>query len=304
MNIKHMNIFLTVCGCGNNITQAAKKLFTTQPAVTVAIQEIEKYYGILLFDRLGRRLYLTEAGEEFKEYAMRIVALFDDMEKGFRNWDTAGIMRIGASVTIGSQFMPSYVEIFSKLNTKVDVRVLIAPSNELEQKIMNNEIDLALVESYIHGDNIIAEEYMEDSLVVITPAKEPYSPGQIMKKETFKNQRFLLREHGSGARELFEKVMQINELSIEPVWEGMSTTALVNAVTKGLGISVLPRRMVTGALEKGSIYSIRVEGMEFRRKFYIVHHKDKRITKMMSEFIELCKNFELDYPLPKYNDLL
>ena len=84
----------------------------------------------------------------------------------------------------------------------------------------------------------------------------------------------------------------------------MSTTALVNAVSKGLGISVLPRRMVTGALEKGSIYRVRVEGMEFRRKFYIVHHKDKRITKMMSEFIELCKNFELDYPLPKYNDLL
>lgn len=304
MNIKHMNIFLTVCGCGNNITQAAKKLFMTQPAVTVAIQEIEKHYGILLFDRLGRRLYLTEAGKEFKEYAMRIVALFDDMEKGFRDWDTAGIMRIGASVTIGSQFMPSYVEIFSKLNPKVDVRVLIAPSDELEQKIMNNEIDLALVESYIHGENIIAEEYMEDSLVVITPAKEPYYPGQIMKKEAFKSQRFLLREHGSGARELFERVMQSNELNIKPVWEGMSTTALVNAVSKGLGISVLPRRMVTGALEKGSIYRVRVEGMEFRRKFYIVHHKDKRITKMMSEFIELCKNFELDYPLPKYNDLL
>ena len=85
MTRKHINIFLKVCECNNNITKTARLLFMTQPAVTMAIQEIEKYYGILLFDRLGKRLYLTEAGNEFRNYALRIARLFDDMEKRFHN---------------------------------------------------------------------------------------------------------------------------------------------------------------------------------------------------------------------------
>lgn len=298
-----MNIFLAVCDCGNNITKASKKLFMTQPAVSVAIQEIEKYYGIVLFDRIGKRLYLTEAGKEFKEYVMRILALYDDMEKGFRNWNQTGTMRVGASITIGSQFMPSYVETFSKLNPGADVRVLIAPSDELEEKIISNELDLALVESFLHHEHMVAQPFMEDSLVVITPAMEPYYPGQVMSREAFARQNFLLREPGSGARELFEKVLTSHEMQVEPVWEGISTTALVNAVIKGLGISVLPRRMVTGAVQKGSVYTAQVEGIEFHREFYVVYHKDKRLTKLLKDFVTLCKNYELNYPLPRYQGL-
>lgn len=298
MTRKHINIFLKVCECNNNITKSAKLLFMTQPAVTVAIQEIEKYYGILLFDRLGKRLYLTEAGEEFRDYALRIVALFDDMEKRFHNWDNAGILRIGASITIGSQFMPSYVETFSNLTPDIDTRVIIAPTNVLKKKIINNEIDLALVESNIQDTNMIVEEYMDDSMVVITPAREPFSPKQIMSIEDFKKQRFLLREIGSGTRDSFEQAIKKYDFCIEPVWEGMSTTALVNAVKKGLGISVLPRRMVTRDLEKGDIYAIQVKDLDFSRKFYITYHKDKRINRMLNNFIELVRNYELNYPLP------
>lgn len=303
MTIKLMHIFLTVCECGNNITKASKKLYMTQPAVSVAIQEIEKYFGIVLFDRIGKRLYLTEAGREFREYVMRILALCDDMEKGFRNWNLTGTIRVGASITIGSQFMPSYVETFLKLNPGADVRVLIAPSDRLEEKLIGNELDLALVESFLHHENMIAEPFMEDSLVVITPAREPFYPGQVMSRENFLGQNFLLREPRSGARELFEKVLAANEMHVEPVWEGISTTALVNAVIKGLGISVLPKRMVAGAIQKGSVYTAEVEGLEFQREFYVVYHKDKRLTKLLKDFIELCRNYELNYPLPGYQGL-
>lgn len=82
MTLRHMNIFLTVCENENNMTKTAEKLFMTQPAVTLAIKEIEKYYGVALFDRIGKKLYLTDAGNQFKEYALRIGALFDDMEIG------------------------------------------------------------------------------------------------------------------------------------------------------------------------------------------------------------------------------
>ncbi|MBT9775241.1 LysR family transcriptional regulator [Clostridium sp. MCC353] len=303
MTIRHVHIFLSVCECGYNLTKAAEKLYMAQPAVTLAIKEIEKYYGVSLFDRIGKRLYITEAGIQFREYAVRISTLFDDMEKGLKNWDSFGIMRIGASITIGSQFMANYVEAFSKMHPNLDIRVLIDTSDVLEQKLLNNELDFALNESSVHQENLMAEPYMEDSLAVICPARQPYYPGQIMTKEEFKKHRFLLREHGSGTREVFEQVMAANNIVINPVWEAMSTTALVNAVIHGLGIAVVPRRMVSGPLKKGLIYIAEVEGIEFKRWFYIVYHRDKLLSKSVRSFMDLCKCYELDYPIPKYNGL-
>ncbi len=303
MSIRHLRIFLTVCECNNSITRAAKKLYMTQPSVSVAIQELEKYYGIILFDRISRRLYLTEAGRQFLEYAQRIFALLDDMEKGIRNWDTIGVLRTGASITIGSQFMPSYVEAFSGMYPDAEVQVFIGTSHQLEQKILNNELDFALVERPVRESSLIEEPYMEDSLAVIAPARQPYYPGRILKKEELSGQKFLLREHGSGTREVFEEVMAKEEISIKPIWEAMSTTALVNAVIHGLGIAVVPRRMVSGPLEKKLVYPLEIEGIEFKRCFYIVHHKDKLLTRTFQEFIDLCRCYELDYPLPKYNGL-
>ncbi|GLB28536.1 LysR family transcriptional regulator [Lacrimispora amygdalina] len=303
MSIRHLRIFLTVCECNNSITRAAKKLYMTQPSVSVAIQELEKYYGIILFDRISRRLYLTEAGRQFLEYAQRIFALLDDMEKGIRNWDTIGVLRVGASITIGSQFMPSYVEKFSAIYPEAEVQVFIGTSHQLEQKLLNNELDFALVERPVHESSLVAEPYMEDSLAVIAPGRSPYYPGQVLKKEELSGQKFLLREHGSGTRELFEEVMEKEDITVKPVWEGMSTTALVNAVIHGLGIAVVPRRMVSGPLEKKLVYPLKIEGAEFKRCFYIVHHKDKLLTRTFQEFIDLCRCYELDYPLPKYNGL-
>ena len=303
MSIRHLRIFLMVCECNNSITGAAKQLYMTQPSVSVAIKELEKYYGISLFDRISKRLYLTEAGKQFLEYSQRISALFDDMEKGIRNWDFIGPIRVGASITIGSQFMPSYVEAFSVMHPKANVQVFIGASLQLEQKLLNNELDVAFVERPIHEASLIAEPYMEDSLAVIAPACFPFTQGEVLTKEAFRQQKFLLREHGSGTREVFEEAMERNGISINPVWEGMSTTALVNAVIHGLGIAVVPRRMVSGPLEKKLVYALEVEGIEFTRCFYITHHKDKLLTKTLETFIDLCRRYELDYPMPRYNGL-
>lgn len=304
MTIKHIRIFLMVCECGNSISKAAKKLYMTQPSVSIAIQEIERHYGIMLFDRIARRLYLTDAGNEFLEYALRISALFDDMEKGLRNWDSFGVLRVGASITIGSQFMPSYVEAFTAMHPNTKTQVLIESSNKLEQKLVTNELDIALVETPIHETCLTAEAYMEDYLEIITPARHPFKPGQVMTKDEFQRQNFLLREHGSGTREIFEQVMQNEGISVNPTWEGTSTTALVNAVMHGIGIAAVPRRMVSGPLERGLVYALKVEDLQFKRQFYIVYHKDKRLTKLIQDFIHICKFYELDYSLPKYSGLI
>ncbi|MEW4412162.1 LysR family transcriptional regulator [Clostridium sp. AN503] len=303
MTIRHIRIFMEVCSCQCNLTRAAEQMYMSQPAVTLAIKEIEQQYGVRLFDRLGKRLYLTEAGKQLQSYAMRIGALFDDMEKGMKNWDALGVLRIGSSITVGSQFMPDYVSVFSQLYPDTDVRVQIGTSDMIERKLLENKLDFALVETPVHQEHLVSEAYMEDALAVIAPARMPFHENQVLSTEEFVRQRLLLRELGSGTREVFNQVMERHDLHVAPVWEAMSTTALVNAVIHGLGIAVVPRRMVSGVVEQGQVYELKVDGLEFCRCFYIVYHRDKLLTKSMEAFISLCRYYELDYPLPRYSGL-
>lgn len=304
MTLRHMMIFRTVCEAGCHTTRAAEQLHMTQPAVSLAIRELEQYYGVRLFDRLGRRLQITEAGKRFLQYAIHISDLFDDMETGLRNWDTQGVLRVGASITIGSQFMPSYVRVFSGMYPETEVRVVVEPSDRLERKLIANELDVALIEGVAHDPSLVSEAYMEDRLSVVCPADGSWRQGQILTVEEFRRQRFLLREPGSGTREVFDRVIAQAGFSVSPVWVAMSTTALVNAVLNGLGIAVLPHRMVLPAVERGQVVTVGVEGLQFQRSFSILHHRDKFLTASARRFLALCRNYEADYPLPRYNGLL
>lgn len=303
MTIRHLKIFLAVCDGGCNTTRAAEALTMAQPAVSLALKELEQYYGVVLFDRVGRHLQITAAGKRLWEYASHITSLFDDMEKGMRDWDTFGLLRVGASITIGSQFLPNYVKAFYARHPGTEIRAVIEPSDRLEAQILSSDLDLALMEGVSHSPSLESEEYMEDHLVVICPARGRFVQGQTLTQEEFRSQKFLLREPGSGTRETFQRVMEEAGLSVEPIWEAMSTTALVNAVINGLGITVLPHRMVLGPLSKGLVISVRVEGLEFRRKYYIVRHRAKYLTASARAFLDLCRSYEMDYPMPRYSGL-
>ena len=303
MTIRHLKIFLAVCDGGCNTTRAAEALTMAQPAVSLALKELEQYYGVVLFDRVGRHLQITAAGKRLWEYASHITSLFDDMEKGMRDWDTFGILRVGASITIGSQFLPNYVKAFYARHPGTEIRAVIEPSDRLEAQILSSDLDLALMEGVSHSPSLESEEYMEDHLVVICPARGRFVQGQTLTQEEFRSQKFLLREPGSGTRETFQRAMEEAGLAVEPIWEAMSTTALVNAVINGLGITVLPHRMVLGPLSKGLVVSVRVEGLEFRRKYYIVRHRAKYLTASARAFLDLCRSYEMDYPMPRYSGL-
>jgi len=303
MTLRHMKIFRAVWEHQYNTTKAAEALCMTQPAVSLAIKELEQYYGVRLFERIGRRLTPTEAGAHFHNYAVSICTLFDDMENEMRNWDSFGLLRVGASVTIGSQFLPEYVKAFSQSHPDIQVQVQVAPSDKLEQMILSNALDFALTEGVIHTPSICSQPYMQDRLVVVCPAGGAFHQGQILPVEVFRQQNFLLREPGSGTREVFDRVTESAGFSVRPIWEAMSTTALVNGVIHGLGIAVLPQRMVAGPLQKGQVVTVQVQGLDFHRRFSVIYHKDKFLTVSARAFLRLCRDFALDYPLPEYAGL-
>ena len=275
----------------------------SQPAVSLAIHELEEYYGVALFDRIGRRLCITEAGKRFWEYASHISSMFDDMEKTLRDWGRLGVLRVGASITVGSRFLPGYVKTFLSFHPGLEIKAQIAPTEVLAGKLMANELDLALVEGVPKDPSLVSEDYMEDRLAVICPADGPFRQGETITLEQFRAQRFLLREKGSGTREEFDRVTEQAGFSVTPAWEAMSTTALVNAVIEGLGVSVLPQRLTVGAVERGLVVTVNVEGLNFCRQFRIIYHKDKYLSPVAKAFLEHCRNFEQNYPLPRFNGL-
>lgn len=292
MTVRHMKIFKTVCECGCSITKAAEKLNMTQPAVSLAVSELENYYGIKLFDRISRRLYLSEAGKMFLEYANTITLTFDDMEKRIRSWEKTGVVRVGASISIGAMLMPEYVKKFAAENPDTKVTVKINRSEELEALLFENKLDFALIEGIVHDQNLVYEDFMEDRLALVT-AKD--FPKDTIKKEEIYAYDFLLREKGSGTREIFESTLTSVSCPLpEPAWESMSTAALINAAEAGLGVAVVPYRMAVERLKSGSIREIHIENIKFTRKYKLVYHKNKKLSTTDRKFIEICRNTETE----------
>ena len=292
MTVRHMKIFKTVCECGCSITKAAEKLNMTQPAVSLAVSELENYYGIKLFDRISRRLYLSEAGKMFLEYANTITLTFDDMEKRVRSWEKTGVVRVGASISIGAMLMPEYVKKFAAENPDTKVTVKINRSEELEALLFENKLDFALIEGIVHDQNLVYEDFMEDRIALVAARG---FPTDTIKKEEIYAYDFLLREKGSGTREIFESTLTSVSCPLpEPAWESMSTAALINAAEAGLGVAVVPYRMAVERLKSGSIREIHIENIKFTRKYKLVYHKNKKLSTTDRKFIEICRNTETE----------
>lgn len=288
MTLRHMRIFWAVCQ-ENGITKAAQRLHIAQPAVSVAIRELEEYYGVKLFDRIARRLHLTDAGRKLLEYAVPAVSLFDDMENNVRNWERTGKVRVGASITIGTHLMPEYVSAFSKTHPEARVEVFIGSSDLIESKILKNELDFALIEGTVHSDSLACDTYQRDRLVVVCSPQSPLLKMGTITPEQLLAQPLLLREVGSGTRELFDHVMASLEHAYAPAWESTSTQALVIAVSKGLGVSVLSYLFVKEELEKGVLAEVKVENLRFDRGFHVIYHKNKHLTEAAKDFIGMCR---------------
>ncbi len=295
MTIRHIKIFLEVYRL-ENITKAAEHLHMTQPAVTRAIKEIEQYYGVRLFERFNRRLSVTESGKLLYVQALHIVDSFDVMEKDLRNWDTCGILRIGASITLGNYFLPDFICHFRSLHPNLRVEVTISSGGKLQQALLENKLDLALIEGGISESELIMEAFTGDCLRLILPPRHPL----LSKQQVFLNDLvqydFLLREKGSAGRTFLDNVFAVHGLKIRPLWESASTQAIIKAVSKDIGISILPELLVKQDIEAQTVFTREIIDEGFNRKHYIVWYKNKYLTQAAKDLIALCNDLTLKNP--------
>ena len=293
MTLRHLKIFCAVCDNDFNTTKAAAHLNMSQPAVSLAIKELENYYGVSLFDRINKRLSITPAGEKLLNYANSISGLFEDMETTLKDWDCSGKLRVGADITIGTYFMADYIREFSQMYPDVDVEVFVENKSRIIEKLTDNQLDFALTESPDTNPLIVSDEYMSDSLVVVCPAGQ-YQQDTTVSAEEFLKHPLLLLSQGSSTREVFDAVCSENNLNPKVSWQSTSETALISAVKKGLGLAVLPYHMVKAPLHNGEISSVNIAGLDFGRKYYICHHRGKALSESTKAFISICQNHQTD----------
>lgn len=298
MTLRHFLIFVTVCEYGG-VTAAAKKLYIAQPSVSLAISELEKHYNIKLFDRISRRLHITEAGKQLLEYATHIISLHKEIEDRMFNWSNSVTLHVGSSITIGTFLIPMLVKKFNSAYPHIKIKITIDNSDSIKGKVLSGEIDFGLNEGVTDNNQIISEKFMDDELVIVCGKNHPIqNKGKVFLND-LKNYDFILREKGSGVRKLFDSSLLVHDISIEPIWTCSSTQAILNAVNHGLGLSVLPYRQIEKYIEAGYVRRIHVQDAAFKRNLCIIYHRKKYLSEFAKLFIQEIHNISKDFnPIP------
>ena len=287
MTLRHFKIFIAVCD-HMNMTAAAKALFISQSAVSQAISELERYYGVRLFERISRKLYLTQGGERLLSYARHMVRMSMEAENEMKTLLDKGSLRIGASVTVGAHVLPKLVREFQEKHEETEILVFEDNTEMIEKHVLEDEIDLGLVEGEVQSRDLIKKAFMEDELVVIFSPNHRFSNWKEIPSNELEKENFIVREKGSGTRKLFEEVMAANRLAWKPVWTCNNADTIKMAVREGLGVSVISKRAAAGEVDSGVLCQAEVEDLQFKRQFKIIYHKNKYISCSMKQFMELC----------------
>lgn len=293
MTLRHLTIFVSVFR-RSSITKAADDLHLAQPSVSLAIRELEDYYGIRLFERIGRRIFPTEAGTRFYSYAVHITSLFSDMENTMKNWDAHGTIRIGSSITIGTCILPVLIRQFQNEHPDLQIESFVSNSADIMRRLSAGSIDLGLIEIQSDQPDIRCIPFMQDSLCAIVPPFHPLTQKPCVSLEELAEYPFLMREKGSAGRDILDACFSIHQVSVHPLWESSSTEALVHAVVEGLGVAILPNLLVERDIQDGIVSRIPLTPeleQELKRGLNIIYHKSKYLTPNMNAFIALCRQY-------------
>ena len=290
MTSRNLQIFVTVAELGK-MTEAARVLYITQSSVSQAIASIEQEYGVVLFERLSRGIFLTDAGKELLNYARGYFSVKSDMEEFLLSQGERQALKIGATITVGTCVISPLLLKLKAENKQLNAQVLVENTHGLEGKLLKNEIDVALVEGKITNPEHDTRHAIEDRMVLICPNVHRFSGREEVMAAELGDDPFILREKGSGTRTQFETEMANKHLPISVSWTCCNTEAIKNAVADGHGVSVVSERLVLEDAAAGRFFICRISDLDLDRYFDVVYHKDKYISRPMHDFIDACMAF-------------
>lgn len=289
MTLRHMRIFVEVYRAGN-VTHAAEALHMTQPAVTRAVQELEQHYGVRLFERMYRHLSPTEGGHRLYPQAVHLLDAFDHIETGLRDWDSLGVVRVGATVTLGGTLLPGLARRFAAQYPGIQLQATVANGETLTAALCENRLDLALLENGPALPDLNTQEIGTDRLCAVLAPGDPLAANPTLTLEQLAAAPLLVREQGSTARTVLENALTAQGLALHPAWESVSSEALLQAAAEGLGVAILPERRARAAAEAGQVCQRPITGTALLRRHVVAWHKEKYLTASMQRFLALCRS--------------
>lgn len=293
LNVNHLKVFHSVAK-NLSFSRAAEELYTSQSSVSIQIKKLEETLEIKLFEQLGKRIYLTEAGVILFSYSQRAFAAIDEAIEAINELKGLGTGRllIGASTTPGIYLLPRILGKFKSKYPGITPKLHIGNSESIGEMVSVNKLDFGIIgEEFTYPPELCVEPWMKDELFLILPKGHPLASGGPVNLEDLKNVNFILREPGSSTRSIVEKTLAKQNFTPKVVMELNSTEAVKQAVSAGLGVSIVSGFSVIGNPELAGTPII---GLNFFRMLNIIHHREKNFSPSTERFLTFLR--EPAYP--------
>jgi len=285
LTLRQMEIFLNVVKSGH-LTNVAKEMKLSQSAISMSIKELENILGRPIFDRINKKLILNEVGRAFYKEIDPIFKKLTDIEYEFKNSLNKGMIRVGASTTIVDYLMPPII--CNYMNNYPDVRISLKEGNskEIAEMIKEGSIDIGFVEGIVTDPEIISEKVGVDELIVVTA--DPKLTDQYF-IDSLARKRWVLREEGSGTREVFLDYIKEKTEPLDIFLELGHTESIKSILINHSCLTCISKIAVQGEIEENRLYQVDIRNFECKRDFLMIYHKDKYHSGLFEKFVYFSK---------------
>jgi DNA-binding transcriptional LysR family regulator len=290
LTLRQMEVFEAVARHGN-VTRASRELLLSQSAVSMALSELEKQLGEKMFDRRGRKLILNESGRVLLPPVVEVLARAEEISSLFirPGGGLAGRLRVAASSTVGNYLIPGILGQFAADYPDTRVLLEVGNSSQVIEQVLHFESDLGIIEGFCHHPDIETIPWRKDRLIVFARPDHPLCGRKRIRAQDLGAARWILREQGSGTREVFEAAIAGKLDGLQVFLELGHTEAIKQAVEAGLGISCLSELTLRRAMAAGALVELKAPFLNLERDFCLLLHKEKYRTKIMKAFLSYCR---------------
>jgi len=287
--LRQLEVFEAIARLGS-FTRAAEDLFLTQPTVSMQIKKLTEAVGLPLFEQVGKKIYLTDAGRELHKTCREIFKHFSHFEmavadlKGLRQ----GTLRL-AVVTTAKYFAPRLLGPFCQQYPGIQVSLKVSNRERVLERMADNQDDLYILGQPPEELDTVAEPFLDNPLVVLAPAGHPLAGQKRIPLARLAEEPFLVREPGSGTRKALERLFADHGLAIKVRMELGSNEAIKQAIVGGLGVSVLSRHTLALDAPMGQLAVLDVVGFPIERQWYVAYPAGKQLSIMARTFLEYLK---------------
>ncbi len=290
---RQLEVFEAIARLGS-FTRAARELFLTQPTVSMQIKKLTEAAGLPLFEQIGKRIHLTDAGREVYQYARLIAGELNELEGALARLKgvAGGRLRISVAST-ANYFMPGLLATFYQRHPGVTVSLDVTNRETLLRQLGENSVDLVVMGQPPADLDVEATSFMENPLVVVAPPSHPLARARRIPLARLREETFVVREHGSGTRIAMERFFAERDITLRTSMEVGSNEAIKQSVQAGLGLGLLSQDTLEQELALKRLVILDVAEFPIRRHWYVVHRRGKRLSPAAESF----QSFLLDEAL-------